>query len=225
MTEYIIISPAYNEAKNIERFIKAIERVVPKENFFIIDDGSTDETPDILKKKGVNFYSLPHRGKGFAIRWGIEYALNIKAKFVIFLDSDLQHPPELIPLFIDKLRKGADIVIGSRWRYLQMMPKDRYLSNRLTTFFVSLLVGRRLYDTQSGFRGYRTFILRGISLGTERYETETELLIKLFLSRKVRKIDYVDIPAIYNGAESNIRRMQDTLRFLKMYFGLLWKIS
>lgn len=222
MAEYLVISPSYNEEGSIGEFVDRLEKVVGKDRFIIVDDGSEDNTIKILEKKKVIFYTFPHRGKGWALRKGIDIALKKDVDFVIFLDSDLQHPPELIPHFIDKLEKGADIVIGSRWKYLNMMPKDRYLSNRLTTFFVSLLVGQRLYDSQSGFRGYRTKVLKGLLLETEQYETETEILIKLIKGHKVKKIEYVSIPVIYNG-KSKIKRLRDTIRFLKMYFKLLWK--
>ncbi len=225
MTEFIVISPCYNEERNIRKFVKAMTHVVKKDDFLIIDDGSTDDTPEILKKLGVNTLFMTHKGKGAVIKRGIEIALKKNARYVIFLDSDLQHPPELIPVFIEKLRKGADIVIGSRWKSLYMMPKDRYLSNRLTTFFVSLLTGKRILDSQSGYRGYRTDILSDIDINTQNYETETEILIKLLKSRKVNKIDYVDIPVIYHGEDSKIHKLRDTMRFLKMYFGILWKTA
>ena len=222
MTEYLVISPSYNEAESIGEFVEKLKDVVGPGRFIILDDGSVDNTQKILREKGIDFYPLPHRGKGATLREGIDIAIKRGVDFVVFLDSDLQHPPEFIPQFIDKLERGAQLVIGSRWRYLDKMPRDRYLSNRLTTFFVSLLVGQRLYDTQSGFRGYRTEVLKDLSLKTTQYETETELLIKLLKSHKVKKIDYVSIPVIYN-AKSKINRFKDTMRFLKMYFSLLWK--
>lgn len=225
MSNYLIISPSYNEVKTIEKFIERVKSVIQIEDFLVVDDGSTDGTVDVLKRKGIRFLTLPHRGKGSAIKRGIEFALRKGIDFVIFLDSDLQHPPELIPIFIDRLRNGADIVIGSRWSSLSNMPRDRYFSNRLTTFFVSLLVGRKLYDTQSGFRGYRTQLFKSLVFETEGYETETEILIKLIKSHRVNKIAYVNIPALYNNTESKIRRTRDTLKFLKMYFRLLWKAS
>ncbi len=224
MSEFLVISPCYNEGKHIERFVKDVFRIVKKEDFLIVDDGSSDETPEILEKLEVNFIRKVHAGKGSAISEGIREAERRGKEFIVLLDSDLQHPPEYIPEFIDRLKAGSDIVIGSRWKELDKMPRDRYLSNRLTTFFVSVFLSRRLQDTQSGFRGYRLKLFEGLRLETTQYETETEILIKLLKGRKV-KIDYVYIPVIYGKEHSKINRVKDTLRFLKMYFRLLWRAS
>ena len=224
MTDFLVIAPCYNEEKNIREFVRRILKVLNKDDFLVVDDGSTDDTTRVLEELGVNFIKKPHEGKGSAIREGIRVAFSLGKKYVVFLDADLQHPPEYVTEFVEKLRNGADIVIGTRWKEMQKMPRDRYLSNRLTTFFVSLLVGRKLQDTQSGYRGYRLDILKGINLKTNMYETETEILIKLLKGRKV-KIEYVDIPVIYGRENSKIRRVRDTLRFLKMYFGLVWEGS
>ncbi len=224
MTDFLVIAPCYNEEKNIREFVRRILKVLNKDDFLVVDDGSSDDTTGVLEELGVNFIKKPHEGKGSAIREGIRVAFSLGKKYVVFLDADLQHPPEYVTEFVEKLRNGADIVIGTRWKEMQKMPRDRYLSNRLTTFFVSLLVGRKLQDTQSGYRGYRLDILKGINLKTNMYETETEILIKLLKGRKV-KIEYVDIPVIYGRENSKIRRVRDTLRFLKMYFELVWKGS
>ena len=224
MSDVLVVVPAFNEEENIEELISRINRVVEQDELLVVDDGSTDRTPVLLEKWGVNFIRKPHEGKGSAIKEGIKSALSLNKKYIIFLDADLQHPPEYIPKFVDALEDGADIVIGSRWRELHKMPTDRYLSNRLTTFFVSLLVGKRLQDTQSGFRGYRVELFKGVSLETSMYETETEILIKLLKGRKV-KVRYVDIPVLYGRGGSKIKRGKDTLRFLRMYFKLLWQSS
>ena len=224
MTDFLVVAPCFNEAGNIEEFVRRVLNKIKKEDLLIVDDGSTDGTPVLLEKMGVNFIKKKHEGKGSAIRVGIKRALSMGKKYVIFLDADLQHPPEYIPEFVKRLRDGADVVIGTRWRELSKMPKDRYLSNRLTTFFVSLLVGEKLEDSQSGYRGYRVELLKNISVQTHMYETETEILIKLLKGRKV-KVQYVDIPVIYGKEQSKIKRGRDTLRFMKMYFKLLWKGS
>ena len=220
-----VVVPAFNEELNIKPLIKRILRIVPKDNLLVINDCSTDKTEQIVKGMEVKIIDNAYaHGKGNAIKTGLSYAMHEKFKYIIIMDADLQHPPEYLTQIAAKLENGADIVIGSRWLELKNMPSDRYISNRLTSFFVSMLLCRRIEDTQSGFRGYNSGILSNISLTTSHFETETELLIKAILRKPDLIIDYVHIPAIYHDTDfSKIKRTTDTLRFIKMYFTLLWK--
>jgi len=195
---------------------------VPLERIIVIDDGSTDRTYELAKKAGcIVLRKEVNSGKGAAQKLGFKEAMKRGVEYLITMDADLQHDPTYIPLFIDKLREGYDIVIGSRWKELHKMPRDRYLSNRLTTLAISLLTGRKVKDTQSGFRAIRSEVLRKIELKTNKYETESELLIKALL--KGFKVGYVDIEARYGDENSKINRFLDTLRFLRMYVRLIWQ--
>ena len=219
---FFVIVPAYNEERKISTFLEELAKIVPLEKVIVIDDGSTDHTYGLAKKTGcIVLKNKINSGKGAAQKAGFEEAMKRGAEYIITMDADLQHDPAYIPLFIDKIMAGYDIVIGSRWQELHKMPRDRYLSNRLATLAISLLTRRKIMDTQSGFRAIRSEVLKRIQLKTNKYETESELLIKALL--KGFKVGYVEIEARYGDESSKINRFVDTLRFLRMYVGLVWQ--
>ncbi len=226
MFNFLIIVPVYNEEHSLPQLIDTLLNLNLIDKTLFIDDGSTDKTPLILNEKKVNVIRLDkNQGKGFAQRVGFEEAIKRGAEAVVTLDGDLQHNPSLINKFISLLKEhGYDIVIGSRWKELHKMPRDRYLSNRLTTLAISLLCRKKIQDSQSGFRAYRRNVIDEVKFKSNKFEAESELLIKAII--KGMKVGYVSIEANYEvGQGSKIHRLKDTLRFLKMYFGLVWKKS
>jgi glycosyltransferase involved in cell wall biosynthesis len=137
---------------------------------------------------------------------------------VITLDADLQHDPETIPRML-RLREDADIVLCSRFSNLTGMPTDRFLSNRLSSLWASLVAGRRIEDVQCGFRLIRTGLIRSIRLTTSKYETEPEFLIRA--ARAGARIVSCPIHTRYGEESSSINRLADTLRFVAMTVKLL----
>jgi glycosyltransferase involved in cell wall biosynthesis len=225
MLTFYIVVPVFNEAPRIPELISRLREYGFFEKTIFVDDGSTDGTGEIIKKSGgFCLTNVSNFGKGYSQRKGFEEALRKGADFVLTMDGDLQHDPKWIPLLIKEFTKGFDIVIGSRWNELHKMPRDRYLSNRLTTLAISLLTRKRLQDTQSGFRAYSRWILEKIYFNCNKFEAESELLIKAVL--KGAKVGYIKIPALYyTTSHSKIKRSKDTLRFLKMYFKIAFSRS
>ncbi|MDI6850468.1 MAG: glycosyltransferase family 2 protein [bacterium] len=225
MLSFLIVIPVYNEESVLGDLIKVLKDLGLLKFTLFVNDGSTDKTEEIFESEGVKYISLERNmGKGFAQRVGFNEALKREVDAIITMDGDLQHPPYLVFEFLRKLEEGYDIVIGTRWRELSKMPKDRYLSNRLTTLAISILCRRRVEDSQSGYRAYRKEVIKDLKFSSNKFEAESELLIKGLLSGK--KVGYVNIPANYHEKlRSKINRFVDTLRFLKMYFGLVWKKS
>lgn len=225
MFNFFIVIPVYNEAPRIGELLSHLKGLNFLDRVIFVDDGSTDETSRIIGEFGGFLLINPeNRGKGYSQRLGFYEALKRGAEYIVTMDGDLQHDPRWVPLLLEKILHGYDIVIGSRWDDLSKMPKDRYLSNRLTTLAISLLVGKRLEDSQSGFRAYKRWVLEKISFNSEKFEAESELLIKAVLSGAV--VGFIRIPAIYHEKlQSKIKRGKDTLRFLKMYFSLALRRS
>lgn len=127
---------------------------------------------------------------------------------MIILDSDGQHPPELIPDFV-AAAAHADVVIGDRPRAVAM-PAARRAANAASRWALSLAVGRRLRDTQNGMRLFRADALRAVPPSPGRYEAETRHLTQLI--RDGQEIGWVPMPAIYDGESSSFHAVADTLR-------------
>lgn len=220
---YLIIVPAYNACKHLPELIKRVEKAgISKKKLLFINDGSTDTTFEYLTKNDLNFLNnKENKGKGFSLKKAFDQITQKQPEidFVITMDSDLQHEPEFLPGFIEMYKKAKgnlEIILGNRLHNTKAMPLERILSNKLTSFFVSIMCGVKILDSQSGYRLLSTEVLKTIKLQTNNYETESELLLKA--ARKGFRIGHLPISTVYGDETSSIRHFQDTMRFLKMYF-------
>jgi membrane-associated phospholipid phosphatase/predicted MFS family arabinose efflux permease len=170
----------------------------------LVDDAARDPRVRVVRLGG-------NHGKGAAVAAGVDAALEHSPDAVIVLDSDGQHPPELIPAFA-RAAATADVVIGARAR-AGAMPRIRRVSNALSTWALSLVVRRRLRDTQNGMRLFRADALRDVRPPQGRYEAETRHLKALI--RSGRDVAWVPMPAIYGGEPSSFRPVADSLLVLR----------
>ena len=159
-----IVIPAYNEES---RIISTLERVLgylhTREytwEVVVSDDGSTDSTGALvrqyaLKHPGVRLLSLPHRGKGWAVKRGM---LDTTAEYRFLCDADLSMPIEQVERFLPPLLDGVDIAIGSRELASSRRigePMRRHLMGRFYNLLVRLLAVPGLQDSQCGFKCFR----------------------------------------------------------------------
>ncbi len=217
----LIVVPAFNLESAIGPLLEGIGEAVPGAVSLVIDDGSDDDTAGAAGRvEGtVVLRHERNRGKGAALRTGFAYALREGFEGVITLDGDGQHPPALIPAFLERRQKsGADLIVGARERRHTDMPLHRRLSNRITSRMASRLAGCELPDSQSGYRFVSRTVLENVKLTTSNYETETELLIRA--ARAGFMIDSVPIPTVYADETSHIDLWRDTVRFLKLLIRL-----
>ena len=212
-SKVLIIIPAYNEEKHIK---KVIEKCLKYSKYVLaIDDGSIDNTSKEIKKtKAIYLLNKPNKGKGYSLRRGFKYAIKNKFDIVITLDADGQHDPRLIPKFIKGIEKGYDVIIGTRRKRHSSMPKRRRISNFLLSLIFSAASRTWIKDTQSGYRAFNVKVLKGLKLKTTRYETESEILMKL--GRRKAKFGVVRIPVIYRNEKSSIDPVKDIIRFAKV---------
>jgi glycosyltransferase involved in cell wall biosynthesis len=149
----LVVIPAFNEALVIKKTFDELSKY-PQYDYLYVDDGSTDETAEILNKLGANFLSLPFNlGVGVAMRTGFLYALKNNYKVVIQFDADLQHKPEYISELVSSLR-DADVVVGSRFAggNIYRVSFLRKIAMNILRFAVSRHSGEKLTDVTSGFR-------------------------------------------------------------------------
>jgi len=133
------------------------------------------------------------------------------------MDADGQHEPKYIPAFLDSYNEIAgDLIIGARRISPAVMPLMRVLSNRLTSALIGAKIGRRILDSQCGYRLINRKAYSQIQLDCDGFEIESEMLIKA--GRLGMKILWVPISTIYSKEKSYIKGFRDTFRFIKAWF-------
>ena len=171
--------PTYNNEGTITAVVQATLQEC--RDVIVVNDGSTDGTRDILHgMEGITLVEYAeNRGKGYALKCGFRRALQMGFAYAITLDGDGQHYPDDIALFLkaNQQHPGA-LILGSR----QMDGIERSLgsrfANEFSNFWFYVQTGRRLADTQTGYRLYPLKKLHGLELLTSRYEAELELLVQ-----------------------------------------------
>lgn len=218
-----VVVPAYNAGAHLADVLVNIQKVLPKEQIIVVDDGSVDTTKDVAHKAAVIVVEHgDNRGKGAALRSGVEKAIELGMDYAITLDADGQHDPAEIPKFIEHAgRSGADIIVGNRMDDRKDMPFIRVFANRATSAFVTLRTGQRVPDSQNGYRMLRTSLFKKFKLVTTRYDTESEILIKA--AGVGGTIESIPVQTIYGNESSSVNPFVDTLRFFRIVFrSLFW---
>ena len=213
MTVALII-PAYDAAVTISRLLEDAGFFFGASDILVVDDGSSDSTAGIARRYGAVVLSHDvNRGKGAALRTGFRWAIDNGYDAVLTMDADGQHACHEIPLFLEAAECiDSDVILGSRMANPDGMPWQRRFSNRLTSRILSWRTGQKIRDSQSGFRLIKTKVLADIALDTNRFQAESELLIRAGL--RGHRIDSVPITSIYTACSSNNRPFADTWRFV-----------
>lgn len=217
---YIII-PAYNEGKVIGQVLTDIKKQGFK-NIIVVDDGSSDSTYQDAKKSGaVVLRHFINRGKGAAVKTGLEAAKVLKAEYIITMDGDGQHESKDLNLIFNELKSGYDVVLGSRFLKQNKMPLPNrvfnYVANILTYFFY----GIQVTDSQSGFRGYNSKALNLIETQSEEYEFDTEVLREI--SKHDLKFKEVPIKVYYTEYSRSKIRKQGFINGIKTLYNIIIK--
>ncbi len=174
-----VIIPTYNNEKTLRNVLEKTLKLTS--NVIVINDGSTDSTPSILNKfPQIHQIHFPQNtGKGFALRKGFKEALERNFDFAVTIDSDGQHFPEDIPVFVNEiLQNGEALLIGDRNMEQEGIPKKSSFGNRFSNFWFWFETGIRLNDTQSGFRLYPIKRMGKIRFFTRKFEFEIEIIVK-----------------------------------------------
>ena len=207
------IIPAYLEEKHIGDVVARTLRQL--DHVLVVDDGSSDATAANARAAGGEVIVHERNlGKGEAIKNGLRHWLERGFQHVIILDGDGQHPPEEIARFLAAAPIGAQLILGTRMDDVRDMPLVRRIVNRYMSRRISRVCGQKIPDSQCGFRMLHASVIPELLGGTERFEYETEMLIKV--SRKGFRIDSVPISTVYSDEVSSIHPVRDTLRFLKL---------
>ena len=208
---------AFNEGTHIREVVAGTLPHVA--TVVVVDDGSTDDTAAAAAAAGATVVRHPiNRGKGMAVRSGLDAIRGGGFSHVLLLDGDLQHRPADVPQLIAEAAAGTDVVVGARSFDRGQMPRSRYYSNVIGSWALGTLIGVPIRDTQSGFRLIRLTALDGLPLTSTGYEIETEMLIRL--ARRGSTVREVPVALAYDGAPSKLRPVRDTTRtcVLALYY-------
>lgn len=221
----VLVSPvAFNENVKlksvIERFIKS--RVFGKVDYLIVDDASTDGTTEVIASfRPPNVMTIKHlrrMGVGSAIRTAIKYARANNYDTLIIMAGNDKDNPEEIPILLEAIDKGFDLVQGSR--YLGHcgaggeMPSYRKFAVKVHSFLLSLLAGKKMTDTTNGFRAMRLSLFNDARINIDQnwldhYELEPYVLFKAI--RLGYKVMEAPVTKIYPPKKLGYTKMRPLL--------------
>lgn len=220
-----VIVPTYNNQKTVKRVIESVLEYT--DDLIVVNDGATDTTPDILNEFGdkITLISyVPNKGKGYALRAAFAKATALGYHYAITIDSDGQHFADDIPKFVEVHRSHPDAVImGARNLEAEGMAAKSSFANRFSNFWFRLQTGIYMPDTQTGFRLYPLQKIENLTLFTNRFEFEIEVIVKLAW----RDVPFVSVPIQVkydpNERVSHFRPGPDFTRisFLNAWFTIL----
>jgi glycosyltransferase involved in cell wall biosynthesis len=222
LTNTVVVIPCYNEQKTIAQVIKSIQ-AVGFENILVVNDGSTDQTKQILTNLAEHSSKLMvisnkvNKGQGYSTTVGLlKAAAKYKAKYFVTVDADGQHLPNDVVHLVKKLDlSGAKIAYGKR-DFSKHIPLQKKLTNVLVKFIFSSLYGINNPDPASGLRAYTKEVIPQINFEDGHdYIVSANRLVKHYKKETV----YVPITAVYSDYS-----MQKGLNLTKG-FSLLIRMS
>ncbi len=188
--------PAYNEEATIGEVLERIAGLGLESHVLVVDDGSSDRTADIAEAAGATVIRKPNGGKGSAIRAGIPH---IEGEIVVIQDADMEYDPAEVPELIDPIERGmADVVFGSRLRGGK--PQRAFLfwhlvGNRFLSLLTCVLFNTTLSDMETGYKAFRSDVLRSLELRENQFGIEPEITGKVCK----RRLRIYEMPISYYG--------------------------
>jgi glycosyltransferase involved in cell wall biosynthesis len=189
--------PAYNEAASIVEVLDRVDALPFEKQVIVVDDGSTDGTGDLVAARdGVILLRQPNRGKGSALRSAIGH---IDGDIAVIQDADMEYDPAEVPKLIEPIERGAaDVVYGSRLKGGE--PQRAYMfwhlvGNRFLSLLTGILYNTTLSDMETGYKAFRSEVLRSLDLRQDDFAIEPEITAKVCL----RKLRVYELPISYYG--------------------------
>ncbi len=211
----IVIIPTYNNAKTLGNVIeRALLHNLP---LLVINDGSTDDTRNVLSQfANIQIINLEkNQGKGVALKTALRWAIEQNYRYAVTLDSDGQHYPEDISVFLSEIEQSPDtLLVGSRNLQAENMPAKNTFANKFSNFWFRIETGIKMNDTQSGYRLYPLHKLKGLKFFTGRYEFELEILVRA--AWQGIEVTNVPIRVYYPPVEERISHFRPLRDFMRL---------
>lgn len=211
-----MVMPTYNNDGTLR---DVVERVLQFcQDVIVVNDGCTDTSAEILKSFSEKITVVDYgknRGKGYALKKGFEKARELGFDYALTIDSDGQHFPEDIPLFINVLKQNPNsLIVGSRNLKQENMPGGNTFANKFSNFWFKIQTGVNLPDTQTGYRLYPLKNMPSLALLTSRYEAELELLV--FSAWRAIPLIPIKINVFYPEADKRVSHFRPFWDFFRI---------
>lgn len=216
--EVSVVMPCLNEAETIGLCVQKSLQALKQNNLcgevIVADNGSTDNSANIAQKLGAKVVHQPKRGYGSAYLTGFAAA---KGKYIVMGDSDNTYDFSQLSNFLQPLRQGYDLVIGSRLKGQILegaMPwLHRYIGNPILTGILNLLFQAGVSDAHCGMRAFTREAYDKMQLRTTGMEFASEMVIKAAKA----KLNIAEIPITYYSrkGQSKLRSFRDGWRHLR----------
>lgn len=209
----ILIIPAYNEGKSIERVVRNVQENFPQYDYIVVNDGSTDNTAKVCMRNGFNFLDLPENvGLSGAFQAGMKYAYYNGYDCAVQYDGDGQHDARYIADMVDFMEQGDyDIVIGSRFVDKKKPKTLRMLGSNLISAAIKLTTRRTVKDPTSGMRLYNRRVMKRHA---RMYEFGPEPDTLAFLARSGAKIGEVQVEMLERTAGESYLNLARSMRYM-----------
>lgn len=198
---YLVAIPVFNEERTLGAVLRQVRQYAG--DILVVDDGSTDRTPDLLAvEPGIfRIRHIDNRGYGQSLIDAFDFAVEREYDWLITIDCDEQHEPAWIPRFLEAARRNdADIISGSR--YLRAMtgngspPLDRRAINQKITDLLNEILGLGITDAFCGFKAYRVSALRLLDITVPGYGMPLQFWVQA--ARRGLRVAEIPVRLIYN---------------------------
>jgi len=225
----LVISPTYNERKNIKRLVDMVLGENPEFHLLIVDDNSPDGTGKKVKKLQKKYLNLfletrsKKFGLGTAYIFGFKWALENKYDYVIQMDADLSHNPKDLPLMVKKL-KDYDLVIGSRYiKGISVVnwPLRRLMLSYGANAYSRLITGMPIMDGTGGFKAWKSNVLASLALDSVKsqgYSFQIEMNFRTW----VKGYNIKEIPIIFSDRTIGQSKMSKTIVYEAIF--MVWRL-
>ena len=226
----LIIIPTYNEKENIENIIRKVFSLETQFNILIIDDGSPDNTAQIVKNLQNEFSNklfIEERtgklGLGTAYIHGFKWALKNNYDFIFEMDADFSHDPEYLPRLLHACTNGGgDLAIGSRYVKgvnIVNWPMSRLLMSYFASKYVKTITGMPINDSTAGFKCYSRKVLEKINLDSIEFVGYAFQIEMKFKSWKYG-FKIKEVPVIFTDRQEGSSKMSGGI-FYEALFGVI----
>lgn len=208
----LVVIPAYNEALNIEKTVHDLEVNAPDVDYVVVNDGSKDNTLEVLKKNHFNYIDgFCNLGLFGAVQTGFKLALKEDYDVVIQFDGDGQHSAKYIEPLVKEIENGNSIVIGSRFVDGKKPFTARMIGSRFIAGAIKLVTGKTITDPTSGFRAYDRACIKDYALEMNN-PPEPDTLV--YMLRKQRKIKEIQVQMSEREFGESYLNLVNTIKYM-----------